>query len=276
MHANEINLIPVNKIFSDPTFNCRGHIAPIDVIDLAKDIEKHGLQQPIVVQSLDNGSSYSHKLISGHRRHRAFQVLKIEEIPCIINDEISEADALILNLGENLHRRDLNILQEARALERLKLAGLSTTDVAAQLSKSSTWVLVRYKLLELPDVIQEAAAAGFITQAQISDLHTLGDMRKQIEAAKKIKSAKARGEKVPKVLKPKRDMFKRRARDPDEIEWMMSHIREGVGNNFGTRCLAWAAGNISDLELFRDIEELAIQEGVNYNIPYDLAKHQLT
>ena len=131
---------------------------------------------------------------------------------------------------------------------------------------------MRYRLLELPEVIQEAAAAGFITQAQISDLHAIGDYKKQVEAAKKIKSAKARGEKVPKILKPKRDMFKRKAREPDDIEWMKKHIREAIGNNFGTLCLAWADGNLSDLELFREVEKVAIKADIPYEIPYSLAK----
>lgn len=269
LDASEIVFLPVKEIWADPDFNCRGHIAPIDVVDLAKDIEAHGLQQPISVKPLDNGEKYKYKVITGHRRHKAFEVMKRETIPCIINATISESDALILNLGENLHRKDLNIMQEAKALERLKLSGFSVLDVSRQLSKSTTWVNVRYMLLELPDVIREAAAAGYITQVQIKDLHELNDIKQQIEMAKKIKAAKARGEKSPKILKKKRNMFKAKAREPEDIFFMQDHIQNAIGNNFGTRCLAWAAGEISDLELYKDIKAIALKADINYTIPYD-------
>ena len=49
---------------------------------------------------------------------------------------------------------------------------------------------------------------------------------------------------------------------------MQDHIQNAVGNNFGTRCLAWAAGQISDFELFEDIKERADINGKNYVIPY--------
>lgn len=273
LDVSNITHLPLKEIWADPEFNCRGHIAPIDVIDLSKDIEAHGLQQPICVKPLKNGESrnptHKYKVITGHRRHKAFEVLGRETIPCVLNQEISDSDALILNLGENLHRQDLNIMQEAKALERLKLSGFSVVDVSRQLNKSTTWVNVRYMLLELPDAIREAAAAGYINQAQIRELHLLGDYKKQIEAAKKIKQAKARGEKAPKITKPKRDMFKRKPRDVDDIFYMQEHIQDSIGNNFGTRCLAWAAGEISDLELYRDIQDIAVKVGITYKIPYD-------
>jgi ParB-like chromosome segregation protein Spo0J len=202
----------------------------------------------------------------------AFKVLKRETIPCVINNNLSEAEALILNLGENLHRKDLNIMQEARALERLKLTGFTALEVANHIGKSNTWVRIRYQLLELPDPIREAAAAGYITQSQIKEIHALGNYKKQIEAAIKIKSAKARGEKVPKILKKKRDMFKKSPREVDDIVHMQEHIQEHIGNNFGTVCLAWAAGEINDLEIYRDVECIAVKAGLPYHIPYEDSK----
>ena len=273
--TNIVHLL-VKDIWADPDFNCRGHIAPIDVVSLSKDIEAHGLQQPISVKPITNNTKvkpgYTYKIITGHRRHKAFEILKRETIPCVVNKTIKEVDALILNLTENLHRKDLNVIQEANALERLKLAGFSVGQVAAQLSKSATWVHIRYMLLELPDVIKEAAAAGYINQAQIKEIHTLGDYTKQIEATKSIKQAKARGERAPKITKKKRDMFKRKPREVDDIFFMQAHIQDAIGNNFGTRCLAWAAGEINDLELYREIQVIADKVGIEYKLPYKQEK----
>jgi ParB family chromosome partitioning protein len=268
-NVNEITQLRVAEIFADPTFNCRGSIPPVDVVELAKDIETHGLQQPIVVKPIENGR-YNYKIISGHRRHKAFEVLDWPMIPCVINENISDANALILNLGENLHRKDLNIMQEAHALKRLKMSGFSINEVASELNKSTTWVSVRYMLLELPEEICEAAAAGFVTQKHIKEIHALGERGKQLEATKKIKQAKFRGEKVPTIHRKKRNMFKPKAREREDVFFMQDHIQHAIGNNFGTRCLAWAAGEISDLELFRDIEEIAIKAEIQYTIPYSL------
>ncbi len=67
-------------------------------------------------------------------------------------------------------------------------------------------------------------------------------------------------------------MFKKRPRDTDDIFYMQDHIQTTIGNNFGTRCLAWAAGEISDLDLYRDIQEIAARVGILYKIPYEEAK----
>ena len=273
MESNNVIRLPLSQIFSDPTFNCRGEaIAPIDVQDLVRDIEAHGLQQPIVVQPYEYRDC-KYRIVAGHRRFTAFKVMKREDIPCFINTELSESQALVLNLTENLHRKNLNILQEAMALERLKMAGMSVADVAEELGKSATWVNVRYMLLELPEPIRKTAAAGVINQQQIREIHKLPDVQKQIEAAKKIKSAKAKGEKPPRInpkSKSKRNILKPKIRDRDDIFWMQDHIREAVGNNIGTRALAWAAGEISDFELFQDVQEIAAQEEKAYVIPYGL------
>ena len=274
MDAAEIVQINLIDIFADPTFNCRGEaIAPIDVVDLVRDIELHGLQQPIVVQPYTGYKNCKYRIVSGHRRFTSLKVMKRETIPCIVNPHLSESEALILNLGENIHRKDLNIMQEATALKRLKMSGMATSEVAGELGKSATWVSVRYMLLELPEPIRNAAAAGLINQQQIRQIHKLPDMKQQLDHAAKIKNAKVRGEKVPKlnITQNKRNILKIKQRDRDDIFWMQDHIQDAVGNNFGTRCLAWAAGEISDFEIFQDVKELAAAQDVDYVIPYGLS-----
>ena len=264
--ATEVVRIPVKEIHADPDFNCRGYISPTDVVELARDIEEHGLQQPIVVTPA-NTDKHNYKIICGHRRHKAHEVLAWTHIECIVRTGLTQTQALILNIGENIHRKDLNILQEAKAIERLKLEGFSVPETAKQLGKAPTWVYVRFDLLELPPEIQEAAAAGMIKQNQIRELVKLPGRKAQLEAAKKIKDARVKGEKTPEIIKKKRDLFKKKSRDKNEILRMIEHIDDVIGMNFGTRCLAWGSGEIADLDLFRDIRDLAIEHGVHYEIP---------
>jgi ParB family chromosome partitioning protein len=266
-----VEMLPMSEIWADADFNSRGAVAPLDVIELAKDVARYGLQQPIVVRPTrdddDGADGRNWKIISGHRRFKAFEVNSEKTIPCFVKHNISDTDALVMNLSENLHRKDLNIAQEAKAVERLKLKGFSVYDVSDLIGKSSTWVYVRFEFLELPHEIQEAAAAGYIPVTQIRHIYKLKGKDKQLEAARKIKIAKMRGEKIPKINKPKKDMFKKTKREESEVVAMIEHINTHLGMNFGTRCLAWAAGNLSDLELYRDIKDIAERSDIPYVIP---------
>jgi len=267
----EIKDIKITDIYSDTKFNCRGEITPLDVANLARDIEQHGLLQPIVIQPYKH-ENFKWRIIMGHRRFMAHKVLERETIPCSINSEATEQQALVLNLIENISRQELNILQEAGALAKLKNSGMGVIEVSEQLGKSTTWVDIRFKLLALPKEIQDAAAEGYIKQVHIRSLYNMSSVAEMLDAARKIKKAVASGQKPPTITSknPKRNILKAKVRDTTDIFWMQEHIQDSVGNNFGTRCLAWAAGEISDFEIFKDIKKLAEEKSIPYSIPVQL------
>jgi ParB family chromosome partitioning protein len=188
-------------------------------------------------------------------------------IPCIIKDHLSDIQARVLNLTENVNRKDLNMLQEAKAIQNLVVAGLTQEEIGTKIHQSRGWVQVRCYLLTLPPEIQEEAAAGNLSYQQIRDLYTIGDKNQQYEAVKKIKDAKERGEKTPRVAKQNKNTLIKKRRERGELFAMMDHIREYLGNNLSTRALAWAAGEITDNDLFHSIKEECEIEGVNYEIP---------
>jgi len=268
--------IPMSEIWSDDDFNCRGEISHLDVADLAKDIAANKLQFPIAVQpaedvkeSLPSGKKY--RIIAGHRRFKACQILKFPTIPAMVKRGLDEVRARIYNLAENLQRADLNILQEARALKKLKDLGLVQEDAAHAIGRTRSWVQVRYNLLELPDVIQAEAAAGFINQAQIKQIYSLRDqgIEAQCAAVRSIKNALSRGERGFSVAKPpKEDPYKKKRRQRNEIIDMIRHIgKEGPGYGLATRCLAWANADISSAELYLDIKAECAKIPKFYRIP---------
>jgi ParB family chromosome partitioning protein len=110
----------LDDIRVDTDFNCRGAITPISVHELANNIRTAGLIEPVVVRPYDK-DGFKYDLVAGFRRTQAFKNLranepeKYSEIPVVIKN-VTLAEAKILNLIENIHREDLNILQEARAL----------------------------------------------------------------------------------------------------------------------------------------------------------------
>jgi ParB/RepB/Spo0J family partition protein len=271
--VNQVLSIPLNKIFADDEFNCRGVIAPIDVVNLAKDIEQNGLIQPVVVCKLSEPfDGYEYKLIAGYRRFMAHKIIKKTHIEAINKTEmLDEKKARLFNLSENLQRQDLNILQEATAIKRLHELGMSIEYIAKELSKSFGWVQVRVYLLKLPLAIQNEISQGYIAQLQIRDLYTIYEShgeKEAIEATKQLKEAKARGEAGVR-LKVKNAKVKntKRIRSRGEILNMLYHIQDVIGNGLHTRCLAWTAGEISDKDLFVDLKRMADEQGITFVLP---------
>jgi ParB family chromosome partitioning protein len=274
-HNYNVEIVPTHLIYSDDEFNCRGSIQPFDVKDLAQDIQENELQFPIAVQpacDVEGGvpNGFEYRIIAGHRRFMAFRVLKRTEIPAMIKKGLSEVQARIHNLSENLQRKELNILQEARAIKRLKDYGLVQEATAQAIGRTRSWVQIRYNLLELPEVIQEEAAAGILNQSQIKQLYSLKTPEEQYEAVRKIKTALINGQKGISVAKPpKADPYKKKRRQKNEVEEMIRHIAKEspIGFGLATRALAWANGTINTAELYMDIKAEAAKLDKPYRIP---------
>jgi len=260
--------IPLTEIYADSDFNCRGRILGIDVVDLANDIKKNGLDSPVIVQEYSQMLPYKYRLVAGYRRFTAHQVIKKTKIMAIVKDIKTEQDARLLNMRENIIRKDLNILQEAKAVSRLIAMGMGPKEIAKEFSRSITWATVRTTLLDLPEDIQKEAAGNLINQKQIMQLSKLKTKDRQYEALRKIKGARFRGDATPRItekIEEKATVKRRRKRT--EIFYMMRHIQENIGNNFGTRVLAWVAGEICDADIFLEIERVANEKGTTYEKP---------
>lgn len=267
--VEQVYLIPLVDILEDSDFNCRGKIAPIDVVDLAKSIDTNGMQYPILVQPWDKVPGKKYRILSGHRRFMAHRVLDKPAIKAIVREVADELAARKINLEENLERKNLNILQEARALVPYIKAGFKEGELAAYINQSRGWVQARVALLNLPEDVQMEAAAGFITQDQVKQLATLVKTPDKLYAAvKKIKMHKINGAKgVVRAVPKKTNALKKRLRDREEIFTRMEEFMGITGPAFFSRCLAWAAGEISDFELYRDFKEYCRDQGIEWEIP---------
>lgn len=273
MKGYDVQEIELNKVYNDVKFNCRGQILPMDVIDLAKNIDLNSLQFPIAVQpacDVDGGlpEGFDFRIVAGHRRYMAFKVLKKISIPALIKEGLSELQARLVNLSENLRRKDLNIVQEANAVSHLRDYGMIQETIAATLNVSRGWVQVRLSLLTLPDDIQQEAAAGILNQYQIRQICTLDTKDKQYEAVRKIKNARLNGERNIDVgKKPSEDPFKKKRQSKTAVQTMMTHMAKTVGFGLHTRVLAWANGEINSAELYFDIRRHADENDIEYTIP---------
>lgn len=267
----QIEDILLTDIFADEQFNCRGKIVPIDVLDLIRDIEKNGLQNPVIVQPYTEKAGKKFRLVAGYRRYTAHTVIQGKTtIPCIVKQGLDELSARKINLQENLIRKELNIQQEAKAIHPFKLAGYTMDQIAAEFQQSRGWVQVRWMLLDLDQDIQSEAAAGMLNQEQIRQVWQLKPEHRH-EAVKEIKDRRAKGEKKILLKKTKnKNVNKRIRREKEEIEEMIEAVAHVLGMGFHTRLLAWTAGNISTTELMFDFRDYCEQNGYDFKIPEEI------
>lgn len=275
----QVHQIPLDEIYLDENFNCRGFIAPIDVMDLARDIKDRKLDNPITVQPYDKIPGKKYRIVAGHRRYTAFEIncldsdpevaKKYTSIPCFIEPQLDETKARTMNLRENLHRKQLNILQEANAIKYFLDIKLNEGDIADMVGMSRGWVQTRKALLSLPKEIQEVAAAGLLTQNQIKHCSTLKTKERQFDFVKKVKEKREKGETVDltPTIKQSKDALKTRERNKAEIKEIKELIYEALGPCLATRALAWAEGVISTVELNNTLEAEAKKLGVQYQTP---------
>ena len=278
-----IESITIIEIYASEKFNSRGKIRPIDVSELAADIEKRGgLIQPVVVRLLNENekadpdfAAFKYFLVAGFRRRMAHVVLQWDRIDAIVRGDLRSAeDCYIFNLSENLQRANLSVLQEAKALKKLKDLGITETGAAEQLNKSRGWVQIRYMLLDLPEDIQEEVEAGLISQTNVRELYTIhrkGSRDSLYEAARRVKDARAGGRKGGKTGITARRLEDepnaKRMRKRGEIFEMMEHVQDRIGNNLGTRCMAWCAGEITNMELYMTLKAYAAEHDKSYSMP---------
>ena len=145
--------------------------------ELALSIKEVGLLQPPVVRSVGNGK---YQLIMGERRFRAAKLAGLKSIPVIIR-QTSDDQLLREALVENIHRSQLNPLEEGAAYQQLLTDFNYTHDeLAVKLSKSRPAITNTMRLLNLPPSVQRKVAAGVISAGHARALLSLTD-EKEIE-----------------------------------------------------------------------------------------------
>ena len=247
-------------------------------MELAASIALRGLIQPIVIRPCgeqeNDPTDYDFVVVAGYRRYQAYRVNNHPVIPAVMTSQNTEMENRTLNFTENLSRKNLSLLEEAKGIQHYVEAGFGREQIAKELGKSPGWVQIRTMILELEAEVQAEFATDIFTTSHIRDLHTLRNNREaQLILAKKIKEARQRGAKgsaLDKIInqgkKPK--AMSKKKRSSHEIEEMMEHIYHTF-NEYGLvgRGLAWAAGNIANYEFFQDIKEEALERGLRYTPP---------
>ncbi|MCL7459228.1 ParB/RepB/Spo0J family partition protein [Micromonospora echinofusca] len=174
--------IPVDAIVPNPK-------QPRQVFDedaleeLKTSIQEVGFLQPIVVRQLDDEK---YELVMGERRWRAAQAVGREKIPAIVRD--TQDDAMLRDaLLENIHRANLNPLEEAAAYQQLlDEFGATHEELARRIGRSRPQISNTIRLLNLPAQVQTRVAAGILSAGHARALLSLDEAEAQEQLARRI------------------------------------------------------------------------------------------
>ncbi len=174
--------IPVGSITPNPR-QPRQAFDEETLAELAASINAVGLLQPVVVRQAEPGR---YELIMGERRWRACELAGVTLIPAIVR-ETPDVDMLRDALMENLHREQLNPLEEAAAYQQL-LDDFSATheELARRVGRSRPHISNTIRLLNLPPAVQKRVAAGVLSAGHARALLALDDPAAQEQLAYRI------------------------------------------------------------------------------------------
>jgi ParB family chromosome partitioning protein len=161
----------------------RTHFDPDDLAELVHSVREFGVLQPVVVRDKGDGT---YELIMGERRTRAARDAGLTDIPAVIRDTSDEhllRDALL----ENLHRSQLNPLEEASAYQQLlEDFGITQEELASRIGRSRPQISNTIRLLKLPVPVQQRVAAGVLSAGHARAILSLDTVDAMQRLADKI------------------------------------------------------------------------------------------
>lgn len=178
--------LPIDKI-QRGQYQPRRYFDEDALNELAESIKEQGLLQPIVVRTISSGKGKdaNYEIIAGERRWRASQIAGLHEIPVLIK-ELDDQATIAVALIENLQREDLNPMEEAYALNRLKDEfNLTHDQVAKAVGKSRSTVTNFLRLTALAEPVRLMVENTDLEMGHARALLSL-DEGQQVEAAKQI------------------------------------------------------------------------------------------
>ncbi len=153
--GDNLKEIPLHSISPNP-YQARTVWNEEDLNELAESIRANGVIQPIIVRPFQGG----YQLIAGERRFRASQMVAFDTIPAVVR-QVTDEQLFEWSLVENIHRRDLNAIERAKAYQRyLSAFSLTQSEAAERLGEDRSVVANYLRLLDLPEDIKDMLVDG--------------------------------------------------------------------------------------------------------------------
>jgi ParB family chromosome partitioning protein len=227
--------LPIGSIEPNPR-QPRSVFDPDALAELVHSIREIGLLQPVVVREVGN----HYELIAGERRLRASKEAGLTHIPAIIratDDDDLLRDALL----ENLHRSNLNALEEAAAYSQLLADfGCTQEELAQRIGRSRPQVTNTLRLLKLPPDVQRRVAAGVLSAGHARALLTLDDPDAMNALAQRIVNEGLSVRNVEEIIllgqgKSKKKSNSNKKSRSDSLQDLVEEVQERMGDALDTR-----------------------------------------
>ncbi|MCP4742545.1 MAG: ParB/RepB/Spo0J family partition protein [Actinomycetales bacterium] len=236
-HAAVYAEIPIDSLQANPR-QPRTVFDDDALAELTFSITEIGLLQPVVVRRTADG----YELIAGERRLRACQEVGMSTIPAIIRTT-DDTEMLREALLENLHRADLNPLEEAAAYSQMLADfGCTQEELATRIGRSRPQVTNTLRLLKLPTSVQTKVAAGVISAGHARALLSLDSPEQMDAMAQRIVSEGLSVRSVEELVlvgdASKEDKKRKRrehSKRSDELEDLVSELSSRVADQLDTR-----------------------------------------
>lgn len=218
VESQQQSKIPVNEIRPNP-YQPRKVFNDEALKELSSSIKQHGVFTPILVKKSIQG----YDLIAGERRLRASKLAGLENIPAIIVD-FDDQEMMEIALLENIQREDLNVIEEAKAYEKLiQRLGYTQEQLAHRVGKSREHITNLLRLLKLPEDVQEYVVNKQLSMGHVRALlgfKTESSMRKIAKQAidqglsvRKVEQIVKDTNNKKTVEKPKEDIYVKAAKE---------------------------------------------------------------
>jgi len=179
--AGNVSFVKTTSILEN-RFQPRKNYDESKIEDLKASIKEKGVLQPILVRKHEDG----YEVVAGERRLRAAKAIGLEEIPVIIKN-VTDREALVLALVENIQREELNAIEEAQGFKRLmEEFNFTQESVAEAIGKDRSTVTNLLRLLRLPEEIQKQVADAKISMGHARALLSLEEAAIQKKMAQAI------------------------------------------------------------------------------------------
>lgn len=224
-NVTEVDINSINRDYNQP----RKQFNEDEIKNLAQSIKVNGIIQPLIVRKVENG----YTIIAGERRYRAAKSIRLTTVPVVVR-EVNSKQILEFALIENIQRKDLNAIEEAKAFKRLQEEHQMTQEaISDSVGKSRVAITNKLRLLNLDPQIQELIIRENITEGHGRALLGIEDKALRIEVANKAVTNKLNVREIEKIANATPKKIKEKKIVLNDQEY--AYVENKLAKKFGTK-----------------------------------------
>jgi len=223
--ASEIDINLIDRDHNQP----RKQFKQEEIDELAQSIRINGIIQPLIVRRVGN----TYTIIAGERRWRAAKSIKLKTVPVVVRD-VTDKQILEFALIENIQRKDLNAIEEAKGFKRLQEEyKMTQEEISQSIGKSRVSITNKLRLLKLDNKIQEYIIEGKLSEGHGRALLGIENIEERLETAQKAIENKLNVREIEKIANavPKKKKEKEKVLNIEEYQF----VENELAKKFGTK-----------------------------------------